>query len=86
MTPRERFVHFVAVFAKEGGQDLLVQEALELDPKALAKEPMDEEGNLEPAPLERPMEAAWEFVQHRKNGSYPFWYPRIVPPTTRLIR
>lgn len=86
MTARERFIHFVCLFAPQGGQDFLVEEALGLDPKVLSQEHMDAEGNLEPSVLERPMEAAWEFVQHRQKGSYPFWYPRILPPGSKLIR
>ncbi len=87
MTARERFIHFVVQFAPKGGQDPLVEEALGIDPRLLAASSVNEDGDTEIAALERPMEAAWEFVQHRLYGATrPYWYPRIVTPETRLIR
>lgn len=87
MTPRERFVHFVATFASPDSRADLIEEALRLDPAILDTSHTDEDGDLLPAALTRPMESAWEFVQHRSlGGSRPHWYPAIVTPEARLIR
>jgi len=87
MTPRERFVHFVATFASHDSRADLIEEALRLDLALLSTPHTDDDGDeLAPA-LDQPMEAAWEFVQHRSlGGSRPYWYPAIVTPETRLIR
>jgi len=87
MTGRERFVHFVVLFAPKGGQDPLVEEALGMGPIFLTEATVDSDGDLERPVVERPMDAAWEFVQHRLHGATrPYWYPAIIAPETKLIR
>jgi hypothetical protein len=86
MTPRERFVHFVALFAPEHLRSPLVEEALSFDATVLALEGVDEHGDRIPSVAERPMDAAWELVQYRRYGNQrPGWYPRILPPTTQIL-
>lgn len=87
MTPRERFVHFVATFAAPDSRDELVEEALRIDVRILTAYHPTGDGDLEPPVIERPMDAAWEFVQHRRFGATrPYWYPAIVAPESKLIR
>lgn len=87
MTPRERFIHFIATFAPAPLRDQLIDEALHFDDQFLAAEHVDDQGDRVPPVTERPMESAWEYVQYRKNGvPRPLWFPRVVPPTPiRLI-
>ena len=87
MTPRERFVHFVATFASPDARADLIEEAIRLDPAILTTSHTDEDGDQHAPALDRPMESAWEFVQHRSmGGSRPYWYPAIVRPDARLTR
>lgn len=87
MTPRERFVQFVALFAPTELRSNLLEEAFRLDPKMLTAERVDEGGDVVVPALERPMEAAFEFVQYRRFGApRPDWFPRLEAPTPKLIR
>lgn len=82
MTPRERFVHFVAVFSTDDLRLTIIDEVMRLDPSLLEQEGLDEQGDRIPPALERPMEAAHEYVRYRTNGSpRPDWYPRILDPS-----
>lgn len=86
MTPRERFVHFVSVFAQDTLREGLLEEAIQLSPALLEAEHWDEQGDREAPVLERPMDAAWEFVQYRRYGApRPYWFPRILAPTKQIL-
>ena len=86
MSPRERFVHFVALFAPLPQRDALIEEALNLDFEVLALERVDDQGDRIIPVTERPMDAAWEFVQYQRYGNQrPAWYPRVLPPTTQIL-
>ena len=81
MTPRERFVHFVGVFAPDDLRAKFLDEAFRLDVRLLAAEHTDDLGDYVPPATHRPMEAAWEYVQYRKYGvPRPIWFPRVVSP------
>ncbi len=81
MTPRERFVHFVGVFAPEVHRMALLEEAVRMDPRILEAEGIDDQGDQIPPVIQRPMDAAWEFVEYRRYGvPRPLWFPRIINP------
>ena len=83
MTPRERFVHFVGVFSPDAQRLGFVEEAYRLPLWLLDAEHTDDQGDLVPPVLHRPMDAAWEFVQFRRYGvPRPIWLPRVMAPAT----
>lgn len=87
MTPRERFVHFVALFAPPEIREGVIEEAVRLPLHVLSSEHIDESGDLVVPALERPMDAAWEYVQYRKYSvPRPAWLPRLETVTPKLIR
>lgn len=86
MTPRERFIHFVVLFAPNDQREPLVEEALGLPLVVLQTEHIDDQGDHGAPVLERPMDAAWEFVRYRRYGApRPYWFPRILPPTRTIL-
>lgn len=86
MPPRERFVHFVALFAPTSLRQPLLEEVMRMDPKILTEGHVDESGDYVPPPIDYPMDAAWEFVRYRMYGATrPAWFPRLVPPSTQIL-
>jgi hypothetical protein len=71
MHARERFVFFVYVFAPDPMRRGLAEAAATLPAHLLTTEHIDAQGDLVPPVLDRPMDAALEYVRHRCEGAPP---------------
>lgn len=86
MPPRERFVHFVVLFAPTNLRLSLIEEVMAMPLRILTEGHIDENGDYVPPPVDAPMDAAWGFVRYRMYGaSRPAWLPRLVPPSTQIL-